>query len=127
MDDQENCVLFLGANGGVIRTPLQQIDEGRDNFIAIGKTRLNHRDRKFLGESKPLDNAIIRRNDGAEAFFRKGVTLVDGKVTQLDQKLSDSNDPAEQAALRRDRSRLSFYTAFDFKVVAAAVRAGLER
>ena len=78
-------------------------------------------------KTKPLDTAIKQRADGAEAFFRKGVTSVRTKFDQLNQKLRNTTDPTEQAALRRDLRRLSFYTAFDFKVISAAVRAGLER
>jgi len=83
--------------------------------------------RLIFEKTKPLDTAIKQRADGAEAFFRTGVTAVRKTVDQLNQKLRNTTDPTEQAALRRDLRRLSFYTAFDFKVIAAAVRAGLER
>ena len=97
------------------------VHKGRDLPLSALDTPLT------LDKTRPLDTAITRRVDGAKAFFLKGVTSVRTTVKQLEQKLRNTTDPAEQAALRRDLRRLSFYTAFDFKVIAVAVRAGLER
>ena len=72
-----------------------------------------------------LDQAVAARGDDAKELYRQGVEAVREAVRKLDAERAEAS-PEKRSALGIDRRRVTFYTTFNFALVADFIRQNLD-